>query len=499
MSLGAALKTAYRTYVSRPSEILPFYLLGSAVPAVARTLPFVALLIGYWALARADRLAALETILMEVGPIPIDEPTEISLDGETTGDVVDLLAVPEVIIPLAGAVALAVVIVLVLNAAVSAGQLHGAFGAIQGKSGVTAAVDGTFRHASTFVGLLALEAVTYLVVLGVLSTIVGLTTMVAELLAVLVGIAGVMIGLVAIALTRLVFAFARAVAVVDDTGIRGALRGTIGYGIDHPGGLFGYGLLVVGVLGVTGAIASGTMTLGAGPIGTLVVLLISIPLLDLTKVALYGGKVLQFNPGPPPAISTTVARGVARGWVELIRFVRQRPGLVAISAIIFVGGGYSGWLASTVVDGVLTASIEQRLAETNVVADFLLYAGNNWQVAFAQAYAGLGLGVPAIASIAVNGVLLGVLFQLEVAPMTLLAFVIPHGLIEIPGLLVSGALGLYLGGRSWRYLRGQAGRGDLVLAIERAYRVIIGLAVVFIVAGGIEATISPYYWRLLGL
>jgi uncharacterized membrane protein SpoIIM required for sporulation len=69
--------------------------------------------------------------------------------------------------------------------------------------------------------------------------------------------------------------------------------------------------------------------------------------------------------------------------------------------------------------------------------------------------------------------------------------------IEIPSLLISGALGIHLGLVAVRYVRGSLNVGDITGEVERAYNVLIGLLLLFVIAGLIEGLFSPYYYEFL--
>ncbi|CDK40609.1 uncharacterized protein BN903_59 [Halorubrum sp. AJ67] len=72
---------------------------------------------------------------------------------------------------------------------------------------------------------------------------------------------------------------------------------------------------------------------------------------------------------------------------------------------------------------------------------------------------------------------------------------VPHGIFEIPALVVSGALGVHLGVVSWRTFRGRASRERFADALETAFWVTVGLGILLGVAGIVEGFVSPYYWR----
>jgi len=497
MQLGDAVRAAYRTYVSQSRDVLPFYFLGTAVPMVARTLPLVAVAIGYLVLWQTGRIDTVTTLLADVGPIPIDQPTDVSLSANQIEQLQAVLLIPEVTVPLVVAAFASLGVLIMLNAAVSAGQLHGAYGGLRGRNGVRDAVDGTFRDTRTFIGLVVAEVMSYIGYIGVIGGLGLVVARVSEVAGVLVGAVGVLGALVVVPAVRLVFAFASVAVVVDNVGVFGALWNTLGYARRRPGAVLGYGGLAVTAFVVVGVVSSVLAVIGGATAGPLVLILGLWPLLDLCKLSVYAN-VPQKSPRPG-SVRSHVRRGLAAGWRALVEFTTDQWRYVLVAGGVFGSAVGLGWTAGGAMTEIFTASIEQRLKGAMAPGQFVRYAANNWQVATAQSFAGLGLGVPAVISLGFNGAFLGALFRLEVAPAVLLAFVVPHGLIEIPGLAISGGVGLYLGAVAWHYVTGTADRDTLTSGIQTAYRVLLGLAMLFVIAAAIEAVVSPYYWRLLPL
>jgi uncharacterized membrane protein SpoIIM required for sporulation len=148
----------------------------------------------------------------------------------------------------------------------------------------------------------------------------------------------------------------------------------------------------------------------------------------------------------------------------------------------------------------METSIADRLKGVSPFGEFINYTANNWAVGVAQSYAGYVFGVATVVSLVFNGSLLGFLAATEVNLVELVAFVVPHGVIEIPALLISGGLGLHLAGVAVGYVRGDVSTEDVADETRRAYRVLVGLLVLFGVAGFVEGFVSPYYYGpLLGV
>lgn len=263
-----------------------------------------------------------------------------------------------------------------------------------------------------------------------------------------------------------------------------------------------YLFLSVGTLFVAGVFAVVLATLNAARVGSLVGLLVVSPLLDLVKTALYADHATGRIPTSPASAGSArerLVRELRSGLGELRAFVRATPALQAVSAAVFALGIAAGWRVAAGADAYFRASIATRASGWFPPTMFLNLAANNWLVGATQAYAGFLAGVPAITSLVFNGLNIGVLYRLEVDKAELLLFIAPHGVIELPALIVSGALGLYLGTVGVGAVRGRTDRETVAAAVERAYRVLIGLLVAFLVAAFVEAFVSPYYDALLGL
>lgn len=118
---------------------------------------------------------------------------------------------------------------------------------------------------------------------------------------------------------------------------------------------------------------------------------------------------------------------------------------------------------------------------------------NNIQVAFLAFGGGALLGVGAFWVLLSNGVSFGAvagLCQLYGLAPQLWAFVLPHGVIELSVIFIAGGAGLSLGHAVLSpglLPRRQA----LVLASERAVRLIVGCVPLLVIAGTIEGFVSP--------
>lgn len=121
---------------------------------------------------------------------------------------------------------------------------------------------------------------------------------------------------------------------------------------------------------------------------------------------------------------------------------------------------------------------------------------NNIQVSFLAFAGGVLFGAGTLYLMIVNGMLLGVLARLfydHGRTLNFLAFIMPHGALELPAILISAAAGFIIG----RSLinPGPLSRGDsLRRASLEAVRIMSGVVVLLIFAGMLEAFFTPILW-----
>ncbi|MFI5310896.1 MAG: stage II sporulation protein M [Gemmatimonadales bacterium] len=121
---------------------------------------------------------------------------------------------------------------------------------------------------------------------------------------------------------------------------------------------------------------------------------------------------------------------------------------------------------------------------------------NNVQVAFAAFALGITAGTMTVWVLLTNGVSLGAVFGLYaskgIAPL-LLAFVAPHGVLELSAICISGGAGLLLAA-ALLVPGDRTRRSALVENGRRAIRLVAGAALLLVVAGSIEGFVSPIEW-----
>jgi len=205
---------------------------------------------------------------------------------------------------------------------------------------------------------------------------------------------------------------------------------------------------------------------------------------DATDTARDGGH----QPAEGADISGTLAR-LRRARPTLRATVGQFTPHLVVSTVSFGLAAVVGYL---VVGPAVAGDV--TLASGGVVGGHsaLEYLLNNGLVA-----AGLvgGFGVVTLGILAFNGVTLGVAVYAGLAaglsPLRVLALIVPHGVVEIPALLLASGIGLFLAHRTTTWLLDR--RPEIVSAAEerRFYAAVVLVYLGIAVAGLVEANLTP--------
>lgn len=501
MSIDDACRAAFRGFLSRPSEFLPYYFLGLSLPAIVQTVWLVGALGAYATVVRQGRLDDIQAHLADAGPIAVDDPASLEATGEPLENAVAAAYSPELLAILGGTVVVVFVAFLLLGAVVSAGQIHAVYAVLRDRPAVRAGVDGIVRDYGTFAVLAVLEiAVAATVSILVLGTAGLVAAAIGPPIAFFATTFGVLVWLVALIAVRLSFLFAPQAVVVERVGAADAIRRNLGFVRADPLTTALYVVLVVAAGVLIAAVSAALSLLQATGASSLFASLLVVPVLDFVKTVLYADHATGTLPvpsSPEAGVLSRTLEGFRGGWDELWSFVASTPTLHAWSTAVIALGGGLGWYWGARLVPFFEASIARRLGDLFAPGFFVEIAANNWQVAVAQAYAGAVAGIPTIVTLFYNGAYLGILYQIETDPAALVAFVIPHGIVEIPSIVISGALGLYLGIVVLGFARGNRSRAEVVDAVERAYHVLIGLTILIVAAAAIEAFFSPFYHQFL--
>jgi len=185
---------------------------------------------------------------------------------------------------------------------------------------------------------------------------------------------------------------------------------------------------------------------------------------------------------------------------------RENAGYCLVALLLFLGAGIVG-AALTVQDpdfklkvlgAEMVDTIERREMWTHSIVGMKPVASsrimtNNMGVAFTMFASGITGGVGTIYMMAFNGLLIGVIgaaCALAGMSLPLWSFVAPHGALELPAIFIAGGAGLRLG-RGLLFPGFLPRRDSLAQAGAEAVKLVLGCIPILIIAGIIEAFISP--------
>ena len=499
MNPSTALRTGTRLLWERSASVLPVYLLASGLYGAARAPLVVAGVAAVWLLAAGGRLDPFLDRFRAAGGGSID-PGSGGLPPEL-GDAVAGLLTPGVLLVVAGGVLASAALAVLASAVGNAAAVSGLFGLLRGDDGVRAAVAGVRRHWRSFVGvrllLIAAVAAVLTPLVGLVAAVIGVTADAGGLagggaFGVVAAVLGGLVTLLAVLAVLVLVAFADQAVVVDDVGAVAGVKRSARLPLRRPIAVLGYVAVATGAVLVSVVVGSLAATAGAPRTAALVGTVLVPPVVDGFKTALYADTPLPPAPdGGPPPVGQRLRAAFGGSLRSVTRFVRDHP-LANLAAFgCFAAGGAAGWLATATIGADLPVGGDVGgVFGTVPVGTFVNLATNNWLVAVDLAYSGVVAGVPAIVTLAFNGLIVGAVGGVF-DPAVFLALVAPHGVIEIPALVIGGGAGLSLGGVGIGAVRGRYDDRDVAGAIRRTYRILLGLVALFVVAAFVEAFLTP--------
>ena len=179
---------------------------------------------------------------------------------------------------------------------------------------------------------------------------------------------------------------------------------------------------------------------------------------------------------------------------------------IFISAIALILPGIVAgiWIANSpsTIDALTTPALREAYIENDFEAYYSSAPAaefstqvliNNIQVSILAFVSGIAFSIPTLAVLAFNGANIGQaagLFHDAGEAGRFWGLILPHGLLEITAIIVAGGAGIKMG---WALVSpGDRTRSDaLVEEAQRAASIIIGLVIVFVIAGLIEGFVTP--------
>jgi uncharacterized membrane protein SpoIIM required for sporulation len=210
--------------------------------------------------------------------------------------------------------------------------------------------------------------------------------------------------------------------------------------------------------------------------------------------------------GTRPRTWSVVATAVTRTFPAAVWHARTA---ILVSTAVFVGAFalVAVWLATT--PAAYEAALPADVREQYLARDFEAYYSSEPGTTFAARVftnnagvgalafgTGIGLGIPTVLVLLLNGVNVGVaagLFHAAGDAGRFWSLILPHGLLELTAVFIAGGAGLRLG---WAIIApGDRTRRE-ALADEgrRSVVIVLGLVVVFAIAGALEGYVTPAPW-----
>lgn len=167
----------------------------------------------------------------------------------------------------------------------------------------------------------------------------------------------------------------------------------------------------------------------------------------------------------------------------------------------FGAGAIAAGEDQAVVDLVF-ASLEQAgfydLSKEGPLSLTAIIFINNLQAALLIFLGGATFGILTLFILATNGIVIGVVWhvvQEESGIVGFLTGILPHGILEIPALLIAGGLGLMLAEELYYELKGNGDAASVAKSLARTF--ILGVIPLLAVAAVIESFITPQLLNLV--
>lgn len=302
-----------------------------------------------------------------------------------------------------------------------------------------------------------------------------------------------------------------------------AIRKSVNTCFKMPANTFLYCVLRVTsnvLIGVISLIAS-LLSIQISSILAIILSFLIIPVFHICKTALFlkvkpEDTLIPLPIGPPvledmfPHILNAGFEKVRKGFRKLASFLAEIRNIVfhILSAMfLFLGVILGKQISSSGIRQVIYA-LGYVPGEFNPMFKNVLglpflaldISFHNWQVSLATAISGIIFIIPVLTTLFFNGFILGVAEDIVQNIRMFLAAVLPHGIIELPAFVIAGSIGLNLGFEFLKSLKNRNVISNEVFheCLKETIYMVISLIPLFIIAGIIEAFITPLIMRMYG-
>lgn len=196
---------------------------------------------------------------------------------------------------------------------------------------------------------------------------------------------------------------------------------------------------------------------------------------------------------------------MSQWWIRWREIVRENRKYLLVSSSLFGGGIVLGLGLMLAVPDEAGEAFRRLIEPMNRMAEQLggmsrfsqaaFILGNNLRVALMMMAGALLLGIVPPVTLLSNGFLIGLFAANLLSAGTPFAWrvllgLVPHGVFEIPAVLLAAAMGLRIGRELWRGILGRGWAG-LRQALGQAATLLPAVMLLLVVAAGTEAYVSP--------
>jgi len=343
----------------------------------------------------------------------------------------------------------------------------------------------------------------------------------ASLAAVLLAIVVLLAGSILTVVLALFFIYTPVAVAAENLSGLAAIRKSWHQVRQNVGSAFAYGVIYIVLIG---AISSGSsfvpfVGLPLSSLASVGILILVVPVLHLTKTEIYSETLkpepVEFEVYKPlfPDLAGPLPRLLWRKLVEGLKelkeftFAYQNFKYHLLSAAGLGLGWLLGlWIGNNGLTQVIYAlgyvpgKINPLVTGSAPLTVGVYISFHNWQASLATALSGIWFPVAPFVNLLLNGIQIGVVSDLVPNPTMLAAALLPHGIIELPAFVLAGSAGIKLGVFFLRSFRNPAPEktGEFHRVARQTLYLIIGLALLFFIAGFIEGNVTPTVMRMAG-
>ncbi|WP_277540533.1 stage II sporulation protein M [Haloarcula laminariae] len=166
---------------------------------------------------------------------------------------------------------------------------------------------------------------------------------------------------------------------------------------------------------------------------------------------------------------------------------------VPVAALILGASTVAGFVLGSVVPVGALPTPESGAPSPFPALTTVDLAANNLLAMLALALGAVSLGLVTAVGLVLNGLVIGAVVGIAVQgtdPLVVAALIVPHGVLEIPALLVASAVGLRFGWLTVRYIRGLEDRLVTRRDLREAGWLLAVSSLFIVVAAYIEANVT---------